>query len=69
MATARNRLLDKFSQKFNFKSFKGNRFNFCKNLINNFDNEIENFFQVCPKEMLDKLDNPISLNKNLSVAI
>ena len=42
---------------------------FAKNLINNFDNEIENFFQVCPKEMLDKLDNPISLNKNLSVAI
>ncbi len=42
---------------------------FAKNLINNFDNEIENFFQVCPKEMLDKLDNPISLNKNISVAI
>ena len=42
---------------------------FAKNLINNFDNEIEKFFQVCPKEMLDKLDNPISLNKNLSVAI
>ena len=42
---------------------------FAKQLINNFDNEIVNFFQVCPKEMLDKLDNPISLNKNLSVAI
>ena len=25
------------------------------------DNEIENFIQVCPKEMLDKLYNPISL--------
>ena len=26
----------------------------------NFDNELENFYQVCPKEMLDKLNNPIT---------
>ena len=32
-----------------------------KNLISNFENEIKNFIQVCPKEMLDKLENPISL--------
>jgi len=38
---------------------------FAKNLINNFDNEIENFFQVCPKEMLDKLKNPITLKKQV----
>ena len=25
------------------------------------ENEINNFVQVCPKEMLDKLDNPITL--------
>jgi glutamate synthase (NADPH/NADH) large chain len=30
-----------------------------KNIINNFENEIINFFQVCPKEMIDKLENPI----------
>ena len=27
----------------------------------NFDKEISNFIQVCPKEMIDKLKNPISL--------
>ena len=32
-----------------------------KNLISNFENEIKNFIQACPKEMLDKLENPISL--------
>ena len=31
-----------------------------KNILNNFENELNNFLQVCPKEMLDKLDNPIS---------
>ena len=33
-------------------------------LIDNYDKEIKNFKQVCPKEMLDKLKNPITL-KNL----
>ena len=32
-------------------------------IIDNFENELKNFIQVCPKEMLDKLDNPISLKK------
>jgi glutamate synthase (NADPH/NADH) large chain len=35
-----------------------------KKIIKNFENEINNFVQVCPKEMLDKLENPIS-NKKL----
>ena len=38
-----------------------------KKIIDNFDQEIENFIQVCPKEMLDKLENPIS-NKVVSFA-
>ncbi len=33
-------------------------------IVENFENEINNFVQVCPKEMLDKLENPIS-NKKL----
>ena len=33
-----------------------------KNIITNFDKEIKNFIQVCPKEMLNKLENPITLN-------
>ena len=35
-----------------------------KDIINNFNEEIKNFIQVCPKEMVDKLQNPIS-NKNV----
>ena len=35
-----------------------------KKIVENFENEINNFVQVCPKEMLDKLKNPIS-NKKL----
>ncbi len=41
---------------------------FANKLLNNFENEIINFFQVCPKEMIDKIDNPLTLNKTLSVA-
>ncbi len=32
-----------------------------KKIINNFEEEINNFIQVCPKEMIDKLEHPISL--------
>ncbi|MDA9085058.1 hypothetical protein N9J95_02515, partial [Candidatus Pelagibacter sp.] len=35
--------------------------NTSKKIIENFDKEICNFLQVCPKEMIDKLKNPISL--------
>ena len=41
---------------------------FAKKLLDNFENEIVNFLQVCPKEMLDKLDNPITNSKTLGVA-
>ena len=34
---------------------------FSKKIIENFDKEISNFTQVCPKEMIDKLRNPLSL--------
>jgi glutamate synthase (NADPH/NADH) large chain len=39
-----------------------------KKIINNFDKEIYNFIQVCPKEMLDKLENPISTKKIVGIA-
>jgi glutamate synthase (NADPH/NADH) large chain len=35
--------------------------NLSKKILENFDSEIMNFVQICPKEMLDKLDNPITL--------
>ena len=35
-------------------------------ILENFDKEIKNFKQVCPKEMIDKLSNPLTLKKNIS---
>ena len=35
-------------------------------ILKNFEKEIKNFRQVCPKEMLDKLSNPISLKRKIS---
>ena len=37
-------------------------------MINDFDNEIKKFKQICPIEMLDKLDNPISLKPRVKKA-
>ena len=33
---------------------------FQKKILEKFDTEINNFIQVCPKEMIDKLENPIT---------
>ena len=33
--------------------------------VENFENEVQNFLQVCPKEMLDKLKNPITLKDSI----
>jgi len=39
-----------------------------KNILENFIIELTNFYQVCPKEMLNKLDNPISNKKDVVIA-
>ena len=39
-----------------------------KRIIENFENELKKFKQVCPIEMLDKLDNPISLKPHVKKA-
>ena len=36
-----------------------------KHILNNFESELKNFKQICPIEMLDKLDNPISLKSTI----
>ena len=36
-----------------------------KKILSNFENEIKNFFQVCAKEMINKLENPISANLHI----
>jgi len=37
-------------------------------ILNNFDNELKSFKQICPIEMLDKLDNPISIKSRIKKA-
>ena len=39
-----------------------------KRILENFESELENFKQVCPIEMLDKLDNPITLRSHTKKA-
>ena len=39
-----------------------------KKILDNFENELEHFYQVCPKEMVDKLENPLSNKKNIGIA-
>ena len=39
-----------------------------KKILENFNFELKNFKQVCPIEMLDKLDNPISLKPHTKKA-
>ena len=36
-----------------------------KKILDNFKNELKNFNQICPIEMLDKLDNPITLKPTI----
>ena len=40
-----------------------------KNILENFKKEVENFKQICPIEMLDKLESPINLRKEKQQAI
>ena len=32
-----------------------------KKILSNYEKELQNFIQICPIEMLDKLENPITL--------
>ena len=35
-----------------------------KNILNNYDKELNSFKQICPEEMLDKLESPFSNKDN-----
>ena len=39
------------------------------NILENFNTEVQNFRQVCPKEMLNKLDQTLSLKNKVSKAV
>ena len=49
--------------------FKETESKIANKILNNYINEIKNFQQVCPREMLDKLKNPLSLKRNILKAI
>ena len=39
--------------------FKETQSQIAKIILENFNSEVQNFKQVCPKEMIDKLNNPL----------
>ena len=45
--------------------FNETRSNLSREIIENFNEKINNFVQICPKEMLDKLKNPLSSKSNI----
>ena len=49
--------------------FKETESKISQHILENFENEVRSFKQVCPKEMLDKLSHPISLNTKVSKAV
>ena len=61
-------LLINFLKNLIIKHFDETNSNLSKKIIENFDREIINFYQVCPKEMLNKLENPITIKKFVDVA-
>ena len=53
----------------NIKDFENKTFSSKANkILKNFEAELKNFKQVCPIEMLDKLENPISLKPHIKKA-
>ena len=49
--------------------FKETQSKIAEKILENFNDELKNFKQVCPKEMLDKLSNPLSLKVKVSKAV
>ena len=49
--------------------FKETKSKIASQILDNFNIEVKNFKQVCPKEMLNKLLNPLSLKTKISKAI
>ncbi len=49
--------------------FKETNSEIAKNILEKFDKEVKNFIQVCPKEMIDKLQNPLSTKVKISKVV
>tara|TARA_B100001996_G_scaffold94540_1_gene70767 strand:+ start:4467 stop:8963 length:4497 start_codon:yes stop_codon:yes gene_type:complete len=57
-----------YLKKIIIRHFEETNSNLSKNILENFKIELSNFYQVCPKEMLNKLKNPISAKKQVGIA-
>ncbi len=51
------------------KHFEETNSKIAEEIISDYKNKINYFYQVCPKEMLDKLDSPITNKNKIKVAI
>ena len=51
------------------KHFDETKSKVAEKIIKNFKNEKNYFYQVCPKEMLNKLKNPLTKKDKLNVAV
>ena len=54
-----------FLKKLVLEHYEETRSSLSKKIITNFEEEIKNFVQVCPKEMIDKLKNPITFKTKI----
>tara|TARA_B100001540_G_scaffold309372_1_gene325442 strand:- start:1760 stop:6262 length:4503 start_codon:yes stop_codon:yes gene_type:complete len=57
-----------FVKKLILKHYKETNSENSKFIIENFEKEMNYFFQVCPKEMINKLENPISIRKDIKAS-
>ena len=70
--SAINRFLRKkgiYTPKLISQHFEETQSTIAEKILKNFDDSINSFKQVCPKEMLDKLLNPLSTKTKVSKAI
>ena len=58
----------KFLKELILKHYTETKSKHSKKILENFKIELERFYQVCPKEMIDKLENPLSNKKNIGIA-
>ena len=64
-----NEYCSNFLKKLVLEHFTETGSNLSKFIIDNFDHELMNFIQVCPKEMLDKLEHPLSSKNKIKEVI
>ena len=51
------------------KHFEETNSKVAEKILKNYDSQKNYFYQICPKEMLDKLKNPITLKDGINIAI